>query len=70
MKYMGSCPLNRKDRGMCACLTFWDLGSKVTLVTTQYAQEQKLPGWGAAPYASADWEPDRWWTWRPMGWCI
>jgi hypothetical protein len=31
-----------KDGGGEACLAFWDLGSQVSLVTTQYAQERKL----------------------------
>jgi hypothetical protein len=37
-----------KDRGGCSCLTFWDLGSQVTLVTTQYAREKKLPEVGSS----------------------
>jgi hypothetical protein len=31
-----------KDGGGESCLAFWDLGSQVSLVTTQYAQERKL----------------------------
>jgi hypothetical protein len=31
-----------KDGGGETCLMFWDLGSQVTLVTTQSAHEQKL----------------------------
>ncbi len=31
-----------KDGGGASCLAFWDLGSQVSLVTTQYAQERKL----------------------------
>jgi hypothetical protein len=31
-----------KDGGGGSCLAFWDLGSQVGLVTTQYAQERKL----------------------------
>jgi hypothetical protein len=37
-----------KDGGSRGCLTFWDLGSQVTLVTTQYAWEQKLPKSGSS----------------------
>ncbi len=31
-----------KDGGGASCLAFWDLGSQVSLVTTQYVQERKL----------------------------
>ncbi len=31
-----------RDGGGGSCLAFWDLGSQVSLVTTQYAQERKL----------------------------
>ncbi len=31
-----------KDGGGESCLAFWDLGSQVILVTTQYAQDRKL----------------------------
>ena len=31
-----------KDGEGASCLAFWDLGSQVSLVTTQYAQERKL----------------------------
>jgi hypothetical protein len=31
-----------KDGGGESCLAFWDLGSQVSLVTTQYAQGRKL----------------------------
>ncbi len=31
-----------KDGGGASCLSFWDLGSQVSLVTIQYAQERKL----------------------------
>ena len=31
-----------KDGGGESCLAFWDLGSQISLVTTQYAQERKL----------------------------
>ncbi len=35
-----------KDGGGGSCLAFWDLGSHVSLVTTQYAQERKLEQMG------------------------
>jgi hypothetical protein len=35
-----------KDGGGGSCLAFWDLGSQVSLVTTQYAQERKLEQMG------------------------
>ncbi len=35
-----------KNAGEGSCQTFWDLGSQVTLVTTQYAREQRLVGSG------------------------
>jgi hypothetical protein len=35
-----------KDGGGESCLAFWDLGSQVSLVTTQYAQERKLAQMG------------------------
>ncbi len=37
-----------KDGGGESCLAFWDLGSQVSLVTTQYAQERKLVQMGSS----------------------
>jgi len=35
-----------KDEGGGSCLTFWDLGSPVSLLTSQYAKERKLEQMG------------------------
>ncbi len=35
-----------KDEGGGSCLAFWDLGSQVSLVTTQYARERILEQMG------------------------
>jgi hypothetical protein len=31
-----------KHKGSGSCLVFWDLGSEVALVTTEYTKEQQL----------------------------